>query len=135
MSAFRESDSRGRLPLHAAAVQPQRDVLHVVLQGESSVQLNAVDVAYLETRQLLHTLLGVFVPASVSTELTLEEQTEDGDTSLTLAAEAGLVENVKMLLQHGASPHNTNSRNESPLLIGSTHTHTQKSTQCTQLVT
>ncbi|TKS90670.1 Ankyrin repeat and SOCS box protein 15 [Collichthys lucidus] len=86
-SAFRESDSRGRLPLHAAAVQPQRDVLHVVLQ------------------------------ASVSTELTLEEQTEDGDTSLTLAAEAGLVENVKMLLQHGASPHNTNSRNESPLLI------------------
>lgn len=71
----------------------------------------------------------------MSTELTLEEQTEDGDTSLTLAAEAGLVENVKMLLQHGASPHNTNSRNESPLLIGSTHTHTQKSTQCTQLVT
>ncbi|TMS03111.1 Ankyrin repeat and SOCS box protein 15 [Larimichthys crocea] len=45
VSAFRESDSRGRLPLHAAAVQPQRDVLHVVLQ------------------------------ASVSTELTLEEQT------------------------------------------------------------
>lgn len=45
VSAFRESDSRGRLPLHAAAVQPQRDVLHVVLQGESSVQLNAVDVA------------------------------------------------------------------------------------------
>ncbi|XP_041637137.1 ankyrin repeat and SOCS box protein 15b isoform X2 [Cheilinus undulatus] len=52
-----------------------------------------------------------------STGLTLEEQTEDGDTCMTLAAEAGLVENIKMLLQHGASPHNTNSRNESPLLI------------------
>ncbi|XP_041820376.1 ankyrin repeat and SOCS box protein 15b [Chelmon rostratus] len=87
-SAYRESDSRGRLPLHAAAVQPQRGVLHVVLQA-----------------------------VLASTELTLEEQTGDGDTCLTLAAEAGLVDNVRMLLQHGASPHNTNSRNESPLLI------------------
>ncbi|XP_032360920.1 ankyrin repeat and SOCS box protein 15b isoform X1 [Etheostoma spectabile] len=88
VSAFRESDSRGWLPLHAAAVQPQRDVLYVVLQA-----------------------------VLTSTDLTLEELTDDGDTSLTLAAEAGLVENVRMLLQHGASPHNTNSRNESPLLI------------------
>nr|XP_046234951.1 ankyrin repeat and SOCS box protein 15b isoform X2 [Scatophagus argus] len=55
--------------------------------------------------------------ALTSTDLTLEEQTEDGDTSLTLAAEAGLVDNVRLLLEHGASPHNTNSRNESPLLI------------------
>ncbi|XP_023273679.1 ankyrin repeat and SOCS box protein 15-like isoform X2 [Seriola lalandi dorsalis] len=54
---------------------------------------------------------------STSTDLTLEEHTEDGDTALTLAVEAGLVENVSMLLQHTASPHNTNSRNESPLLI------------------
>uniref|UniRef100_A0A3P8N5Z8 SOCS box domain-containing protein n=1 Tax=Astatotilapia calliptera TaxID=8154 RepID=A0A3P8N5Z8_ASTCA len=73
-SAFRESDSRGWLPLHAAAVQLQPDVLHT-------------------------------------------EQTEDGDTALTLAAEAGQVENIKLLLKHGASPHNNNSRNESPLLI------------------
>uniref|UniRef100_A0AAX7UVU9 SOCS box domain-containing protein n=1 Tax=Astatotilapia calliptera TaxID=8154 RepID=A0AAX7UVU9_ASTCA len=86
-SAFRESDSRGWLPLHAAAVQLQPDVLHTVLQ-------------VLE-----------------STDLTLEEQTEDGDTALTLAAEAGQVENIKLLLKHGASPHNNNSRNESPLLI------------------
>uniref|UniRef100_A0A667WZW8 Ankyrin repeat and SOCS box containing 15b n=1 Tax=Myripristis murdjan TaxID=586833 RepID=A0A667WZW8_9TELE len=50
-------------------------------------------------------------------DLTLEEQAEDGETALTLAAEAGLVENVKVLLQHGASPHNTNSKNESPLLL------------------
>ncbi|XP_035470123.1 ankyrin repeat and SOCS box protein 15b [Scophthalmus maximus] len=88
VSAFRESDSRARLPLHAAAVQPQQEILHVVLQ--------------------------VVV---TSTELTLEEQTDDGDTALTLAAEAGLVENVRMLLQHGASPHSTDSLNESPLLI------------------
>uniref|UniRef100_A0A665X2C6 Ankyrin repeat and SOCS box containing 15b n=1 Tax=Echeneis naucrates TaxID=173247 RepID=A0A665X2C6_ECHNA len=82
VSAFREKDSRGWLPQHAAAVQPQQEILHVVLQ-----------------------------------DLTLEEQTGDGDTALTLAAEAGLVKNVHMLLQHTASPHNTNSRNESPLLI------------------
>ncbi|XP_069376326.1 ankyrin repeat and SOCS box protein 15b isoform X2 [Paralichthys olivaceus] len=88
VSAFRDSDSRAWLPLHAAAVQPQPEILHAVLQ--------------------------VMVTC---TELTLEEQTGDGDTALTLAAEAGLVENVRMLLQHGASPHSTNSRNESPLLI------------------
>lgn len=57
-----------------------------------------------------------------STGLNVEEPTEDGDTSLTLAAEAGLVDSVKTLLQYGASPHNTNSKNESPLLIGSTNT-------------
>lgn len=66
----------------------------------------------------------VFV-AMASTDLTMEEKTEDGDTALTLAAEAGLVENVNMLLQHSASPHNTNSKNETPLLIGNTQTHIQ----------
>ncbi|XP_034529695.1 ankyrin repeat and SOCS box protein 15b [Notolabrus celidotus] len=86
-SAFRERDSRGWLPLHAAAVQPQQEVLHEVLQ------------------------------VLMSTDLTLEELTEDGETSLTLAAKAGLVENIKMLLQYGASPHNTNRRNETPLLF------------------
>lgn len=44
VSAFRESDSRGRLPLHAAAVQPQEDILHAVLQGESLVQQATCEV-------------------------------------------------------------------------------------------
>lgn len=76
--------------------------------------------------------MGVAVAAMTSLDLTLEEITEDGETALTLAAEADLVDNVVILLQHGASPHNTNSRNESPLLIGSTaqHTHTQGHWQC-----
>ncbi|CAG5927609.1 unnamed protein product [Menidia menidia] len=87
VSALTERDSRGRLPLHAAAEQPQPAILHALLQ------------------------------AMTSSGLTLEERTDGGDTALTLAAEAVLVENVKMLLQHGASPQNTNSRNESPLLI------------------
>ncbi|KAF6718298.1 Ankyrin repeat and SOCS box protein 15 [Oryzias melastigma] len=86
-SAFQEKDGSGWMPLHAAAVQPRPEMLHVVLQV-----LTAAD-------------------------FTLEEQTLDGDTALTLAAEADRVENVKMLLQRGASPHNTNSRNESPLLL------------------
>lgn len=51
--------------------------------------------------------------------LSLEERTAvGGDTPLTLAVKAGLVQNVKSLLQHGASPHNTNNKNESPLLLG-----------------
>lgn len=57
-----------------------------------------------------------------SMDMTLEKQTKDGHTALTLAAEAGWVENIKLLLQHGASPHNTNGRNESPLLLGRTIT-------------
>ncbi|XP_042352709.1 ankyrin repeat and SOCS box protein 15 [Plectropomus leopardus] len=52
-----------------------------------------------------------------SFSLTLEEKTSEGETFLTLAVKAGLVENVKMLLNHGASPHTTNSKNESPLLL------------------
>lgn len=55
---------------------------------------------------------------SASFRLTLEEKTLEGETFLTLAVKAGLVENVKMLLDHGASPHTTNSKNESPLLLG-----------------
>ncbi|XP_055087663.1 ankyrin repeat and SOCS box protein 15b isoform X2 [Periophthalmus magnuspinnatus] len=52
-----------------------------------------------------------------SAELTLEELTTNGDTALILAVEAGLVDNVTVLLKHGVSPHNTNDRNESPLLL------------------
>ncbi|XP_071391513.1 ankyrin repeat and SOCS box protein 15-like [Centroberyx affinis] len=85
--AFRESDSRGWLPLHRAASQPVLEVLETVL------------------RLAAH-------------GLSLEERTTmGGETPLTLAARAGLVENVKSLLAHGASPHNTNSKNESPLLL------------------
>lgn len=44
--------------------------------------------------------------------------TADGETFLTLAVKAGLVQHVKMLLDYGASPQTTNSNNESPLLLG-----------------
>uniref|UniRef100_UPI003AAA81CC ankyrin repeat and SOCS box protein 15-like n=1 Tax=Centroberyx gerrardi TaxID=166262 RepID=UPI003AAA81CC len=52
-----------------------------------------------------------------SFSLTLEEKTAEGETFLTLAVRAGLVENVQMLLEHGASPQTPNSKNESPLLL------------------
>ncbi|KAM8751674.1 ankyrin repeat and SOCS box protein 15-like isoform 1-T2 [Acanthopagrus schlegelii] len=85
--AFRESDSRGWLPLHRAASQPTLEVLETVLR------------------------LAAQGPS-------LEERTAvGGETPLTLAVKAGLVQNVKSLLDHGASPHNTNSKNESPLLL------------------
>lgn len=58
----------------------------------------------------------VYVAASVG--LTLEERTLEGDTCLTLAVRAGLVENVELLLEHGASPHTTNTKKESALLLG-----------------
>ncbi|XP_029910119.1 ankyrin repeat and SOCS box protein 15-like [Myripristis murdjan] len=85
--AFRELDSRGWLPLHRAASQPILEVLETVLHLAAQ-------------------------------GLSLEERTTlGGETPLTLAAKAGLVENVKSLLTHGASPHNANSKNESPLLL------------------
>ncbi|XP_039987800.1 ankyrin repeat and SOCS box protein 15-like isoform X2 [Xiphias gladius] len=54
---------------------------------------------------------------SASFSLTLEEKTPEGETFLTLAVKASLLENAKMLLDHGASPHTTNGKNESPLLL------------------
>ncbi|XP_051238458.1 ankyrin repeat and SOCS box protein 15-like isoform X2 [Dicentrarchus labrax] len=85
--AFRESDSHGWLPLHRAASQPVREVLETVLRLAAQ-------------------------------GFSLEERTAvGGETPLTLAVKAGLVQNVKSLLEHGASPHNTNSKNESPLLL------------------
>ncbi|XP_053742767.1 ankyrin repeat and SOCS box protein 15 [Synchiropus splendidus] len=65
--------------------------------------------------QPLVSVLEAVLYASYS--LTLEETTLDGETFLTLAVKAGLEENVKLLLDHGASPHTTNSKNESPLLL------------------
>lgn len=62
------------------------------------------------------------VCAAASLRLTLEERTSEGESFLTLAVTAGFVENVKMLLDYGASPHMTNSNNESPLLLGQTST-------------
>lgn len=52
--------------------------------------------------------------------LSLEERTAvaEGETPLTLAVKAGLTHNVRTLLEHGASPHNTNGKKETPLLLG-----------------
>lgn len=58
----------------------------------------------------------------MSADLSPEERTAEGDTALTLAAAAGLGGNVGILLGEGASPHSTNGRNESPLLIGTHNT-------------
>ncbi|XP_066579866.1 ankyrin repeat and SOCS box protein 15 [Amia ocellicauda] len=52
-----------------------------------------------------------------SCEINLEQTTADGETALTLAAKAGLEENVRALLDKGASPHTTNCSNETPLLL------------------
>ncbi|KAG8439834.1 hypothetical protein GDO86_005850 [Hymenochirus boettgeri] len=46
-----------------------------------------------------------------------EQKTNDGETPLTLAAKAGLLENVKALLEKGVWPNTKNRRGESPLLL------------------
>uniref|UniRef100_A0A8D2ZK20 Ankyrin repeat and SOCS box containing 15 n=1 Tax=Scophthalmus maximus TaxID=52904 RepID=A0A8D2ZK20_SCOMX len=69
--------------------------------------------------QPLVSVLETVLYASFS--LTLEEQTPEGETFLTLAVKAGLVKNVKILLDHGASPHTTNSKNESLSVRAGSH--------------
>lgn len=58
--------------------------------------------------------------SAAAQRLSLEERTAAaaGESPLTLAVKAGLTHNVRMLLEHGASPHNANGRNETPLLLG-----------------
>ncbi|XP_063302881.1 ankyrin repeat and SOCS box protein 15 isoform X2 [Pelobates fuscus] len=46
-----------------------------------------------------------------------EQKTNDGETPLTLAAKAGLVQNVRALLEKGIWPNTKNRKGESPLLI------------------
>ncbi|KAM7003190.1 ankyrin repeat and SOCS box protein 15 isoform 1-T2 [Tautogolabrus adspersus] len=65
--------------------------------------------------QPLVQVLEMVLYASLS--LNLEEKTSEGDTFLALAVKDGLVENVNLLLKHGASPHTTNNMNESPLIL------------------
>uniref|UniRef100_A0A8C2DXU9 Ankyrin repeat and SOCS box containing 15 n=1 Tax=Cyprinus carpio TaxID=7962 RepID=A0A8C2DXU9_CYPCA len=60
--------------------------------------------------KVLETILG-------SSKPNLEEKGRNGETALTLAIQAGLEENVRILLGHGALPHNPNSKKESPLQL------------------
>ncbi|XP_053320319.1 ankyrin repeat and SOCS box protein 15 [Spea bombifrons] len=46
-----------------------------------------------------------------------EQKTNDGETPLTLSVKAGLVENVRVLLEKGIWPNTKNRKGESPLLI------------------
>lgn len=63
----------------------------------------------------------------------MEERTAVcGETPLTLAVKAGLLDNVRSLLERGASPHNANSKNESPLLLGNMPQAEVALTNCTE---
>ncbi|XP_042190695.1 ankyrin repeat and SOCS box protein 15 isoform X2 [Callorhinchus milii] len=49
---------------------------------------------------------------------TWEQRTQEGDTALTLAVTAGVLGNVRALLEKSICPNTTNNRGETPLLIG-----------------
>ncbi|XP_016303921.1 ankyrin repeat and SOCS box protein 15 isoform X2 [Sinocyclocheilus anshuiensis] len=74
-----------------------------------------------------------------SYRLSLEEETADGETPMILATQAGLVEIVRTLLEHGASPNRINSKNESPLLLACpkkwTAIHEAAKVGCTDILT
>lgn len=62
-------------------------------------------------QQILETVL------DASYKTLWEFKTCDGETPLTLAIKAGLVENVKTLLEKGVWPNTKNDKGETPLLI------------------
>lgn len=83
------------------------------------VELLSCQVSELTSRNVAPDNLHLCIAATQ--RLSLEERTAAaaaGETPLTLAVKAGLTQNVKTLLEHGASPHNTNGKNETPLLLG-----------------
>ncbi|XP_019934171.2 ankyrin repeat and SOCS box protein 15 isoform X2 [Paralichthys olivaceus] len=113
----------------AAATDENLRVLAAIEQGEVSVlrEMLRHTSAFSEPdchgwlplhRAASQPVLGVLETVLTSQVLSLEERTAvGGETPLTLAVKAGLVQNVKCLLEHGSSPHNTNNKNESPLLL------------------
>ncbi|CAB1437387.1 unnamed protein product [Pleuronectes platessa] len=113
----------------AAATEENLRVLAAIEQGEVSVlrEMLSHTSAFSEPdchgwlplhRAASQPLLEVLETVLTSQGLSLEERTAvGGETPLTLAVKAGLVRNVKSLLEHRSSPHNTNNKNESPLLL------------------
>ncbi|XP_023559188.1 ankyrin repeat and SOCS box protein 15 isoform X3 [Octodon degus] len=65
--------------------------------------------------QPIQQILEIVLDASYKT--LWEFKTYDGETPLTLAVKAGLVENVKTLLEKGICPNTKNDKGETPLLI------------------
>ncbi|KAF6085364.1 ankyrin repeat and SOCS box containing 15 [Phyllostomus discolor] len=66
--------------------------------------------------QPIQQILEIVLDASYKT--LWEFKTSDGETPLTLAIKAGLVENVRTLLEKGIWPNTKNDKGETPLLIG-----------------
>lgn len=100
--------------------EPQSSRMSKCWTASSWVRAECKQMSGKQLDMLMRHLLCIFFSWIASYELSMEGMTADGDTALTLACQAGHVENVKVLLQHGASPHNMNSRNETPLLLGIT---------------
>ncbi|XP_061578678.1 ankyrin repeat and SOCS box protein 15-like [Cololabis saira] len=113
----------------AAAANENHRVLAAIEQGEVSVlrEMLSHTLAFRESdihgwfplhRAAAQSVLEVLETVLKSPEVSLEEKTvTDGETPLTLAVKAGLGRNVTSLLEHGASPDNTNRINETPLLL------------------
>ncbi|TRY83111.1 hypothetical protein DNTS_013447 [Danionella cerebrum] len=107
-AAFTEMDTRGWYPIHRAAVQQSVQVMEMSrVKTHDAIEKDMVDMHTSTTKEFSdHKCL-----------LSLEEETSDGETPLILAIKAGLVEIVRTLLEHGASPNRINSKDESPLLL------------------
>uniref|UniRef100_A0A672H894 Ankyrin repeat and SOCS box containing 15 n=1 Tax=Salarias fasciatus TaxID=181472 RepID=A0A672H894_SALFA len=103
------------LLLRTGKRSPQGTSFHVLLSLWGHLAPTRIEIQErTHTHTHTHTL-----PLSLSlVQLLLLLQTSTGgETPLTLAVRGGLLQNVKLLLEHGAVPHNTNSKNESPLLL------------------
>uniref|UniRef100_A0A4W5PF00 Ankyrin repeat and SOCS box containing 15b n=1 Tax=Hucho hucho TaxID=62062 RepID=A0A4W5PF00_9TELE len=91
--------------------------ISVATYSAASITLCYWDILMKHLRHVFNSHYFCVCDLAASCDVTVDDVTADGDTALILAAQEGLLENVRTLLQNGASPHKTNSLNESPLLL------------------
>lgn len=97
-------------PLLVARRHGAEDALRVILAATQEDQLSLYEAAAVGNERRLKTILG-------QSRWRLNEPNVNGDTALGLAAAAGHVEAVKVLLEHGADPNGRTAEGKTPLSV------------------
>ncbi len=112
---FREGDAEGT-PILIARRHGAEDALRVLLERTPEDYLSVHEAAAVGVERRLKTILG-------QSRWRVNAPDAGGDTALGLAAAAGHLEAVKVLLANGADPNGANAQGESPLALASKGGH------------
>lgn len=117
-SAFEEADQQGRLPVHEAAAQLNKNILEITFKGTEPFWFSTrkfYNVVFDESSSFK--CIPLFC-ISASCAVTWEQTTLKGETPLLVAVRNCFVENVRFLLLNGCNPNVKNEEGDSPLVIG-----------------